>query len=215
MPIRPRLSYANVMSTLAVFLALGGTSYAVARNSIGTRELKDNAVTSRKVRDGAIGRADLARGIVQPGPRGPRGAQGPVGPVGPSEVVQVANEVHVPIPSQAGGQAVPATVTLKPGAWVLEAEASVIYQPPSPGSEWYSCLLRTAAGQTLGRGLERVGTDALGALAGNIAVRGAATFDTPTQVLFLCEHPSTIPGPPAHTESATLTATHVGSVELH
>ena len=32
---RPQLSYANVMSTIAVFIALGGTSYAVARNSVG------------------------------------------------------------------------------------------------------------------------------------------------------------------------------------
>ena len=33
---RPQLSYANVVSTGALFVALGGTSYAVARNSVGT-----------------------------------------------------------------------------------------------------------------------------------------------------------------------------------
>lgn len=45
----PKLSYANVMSTLAVFLARGGTSYAVARNSIATKHLKNSAVTSAKI----------------------------------------------------------------------------------------------------------------------------------------------------------------------
>lgn len=78
---RPRITYANVMSTIAVFLALGGTSYAVARNSIGERELKDSAVTSRKVRDGALQTQDLAPGVLTKGARGPRGPEGPPGPL--------------------------------------------------------------------------------------------------------------------------------------
>jgi hypothetical protein len=79
---RPVLSYANVMSTIGVFIALGGTSYAVARNSIGTRELKNNAVTSAKVRNGSLGAADLKASIRKQGPRGPRGPQGPPGSAG-------------------------------------------------------------------------------------------------------------------------------------
>ena len=74
---RPQLTYANVMSSIAVFLALGGTSYAVARNSIGNRELKNNAVTSSKVRDGSLTARDLSSSS-----RGPRGPQGPQGPAG-------------------------------------------------------------------------------------------------------------------------------------
>ena len=51
------LSYANVMATIAVFIALGGASYAaikVPKNSVGTRQLKNGAVTGAKVKDGAI-----------------------------------------------------------------------------------------------------------------------------------------------------------------
>ena len=71
-----RLSYANVMSSIAVFIALGGTSYAaatLARNSVGSPQLKTgavktpdiagNAVTSAKVRNGTIGTADLAPAV--------------------------------------------------------------------------------------------------------------------------------------------------------
>lgn len=78
---RFRLNYANVVSTLALFLALGGTSYAIARNSVGERELKDGAVSSRKIRDGSIQTGDLASGALVSGARGPRGPVGPPGPL--------------------------------------------------------------------------------------------------------------------------------------
>jgi hypothetical protein len=81
---RPVLTYANVMSTLGVFIALGGTSYAVARNSIGTAQLKNNAVTSGKVRNGALTAKDLSANALKAGPRGPRGQIGPTGATGPA-----------------------------------------------------------------------------------------------------------------------------------
>lgn len=78
---RPQLSYANVMSTIAVFIALGGTSYAVARNSVGNLQLRKNAVTSAKVKDRSLRTSDLALSA-RLGSRGPRGTQGPPGPQG-------------------------------------------------------------------------------------------------------------------------------------
>lgn len=65
---RPTLSYANVMSTLAVMTALGGTSYAattLASSSVTTRALAPGAVTSSKLRNGAVTSAKLARGAVR------------------------------------------------------------------------------------------------------------------------------------------------------
>ena len=55
--IRKRLTYANVMSSIAVFLILGGaTAFAagLAKNSVGSKQLKKNAVTSAKIKNGAI-----------------------------------------------------------------------------------------------------------------------------------------------------------------
>ena len=83
---RPQLTYANVMSTLGVFIALGGTSYAVAklpRNSVGSAQIKKNAVTGSKVRNGSLGISDLSRSARLSGPRGTRGPEGPPGPLGP------------------------------------------------------------------------------------------------------------------------------------
>lgn len=55
---RERLTYANVMSTVAVFLALGGaTALAageLAKHSVGSRQLKSQAVTTGKIANNAV-----------------------------------------------------------------------------------------------------------------------------------------------------------------
>jgi hypothetical protein len=60
--IRKRLSYANVMATLAVFISLGGGALAALRlpaNSVGTRQLKKSAVTGHKVKDASLTGIDI------------------------------------------------------------------------------------------------------------------------------------------------------------
>jgi hypothetical protein len=50
--VRERFTYANVVATLALFLALGGASYAamtLAPNSVGTSQLRSGAVTGSKL----------------------------------------------------------------------------------------------------------------------------------------------------------------------
>jgi hypothetical protein len=51
-------SYANVAATLALVVALGGTGYAAS--TIGTADLKNNAVTSAKIKAGAVKGGDLS-----------------------------------------------------------------------------------------------------------------------------------------------------------
>jgi hypothetical protein len=55
--IRARLSYANVMATIAVFGLLGGVSYAAVnppRNSVGAWEIKKNAVRAAEIATKAV-----------------------------------------------------------------------------------------------------------------------------------------------------------------
>jgi hypothetical protein len=60
---RKRLSYANVMSSLAVFLVLGGgAAFAaghLAKNSVGPKQLKKNAVTARNIKKNAVNGAKV------------------------------------------------------------------------------------------------------------------------------------------------------------
>ena len=73
---RPRSAY-DVIAALALFVALGGSAYAGANlpsNSVGTKQLKDGAVTSPKIADKTRAELHGARGAR--GPRGPRGLRG-------------------------------------------------------------------------------------------------------------------------------------------
>jgi hypothetical protein len=66
--IRKRLTYANVMSSIAVFLILGGaTAFAahqLGKNTVGSKQLKKNAVTTAKIKKEAVGGAKLKKGAV-------------------------------------------------------------------------------------------------------------------------------------------------------
>jgi hypothetical protein len=65
--IRRRLTYANVMSTIAAFLALGGAAVAATqlpKNSVGTKQLKKNAVTASKLKKNAVTAAKIKTGAV-------------------------------------------------------------------------------------------------------------------------------------------------------
>jgi hypothetical protein len=86
-PVRRRPSPATAISLVALFVALGGTSYAainLPRNSVGAAELKRNAVTSSKVKNGTLLKKDFKKGQLTAGPTGPKGDRGDVGPAGPA-----------------------------------------------------------------------------------------------------------------------------------
>src|SRR5438067_4022237 len=64
--LRPRVTFANVVSILALFVALGGTTYAAA--TIGSNEIKTNAVLSRHIKNGQVKTNDLGDNSVN-GPK--------------------------------------------------------------------------------------------------------------------------------------------------
>lgn len=75
----------HAVAYLAIFVALGGTSYAavkVAKNSVATKQLKSNAVNSAKVKNGSLLAAEFGSAQVPKGARGAKGDTGDQGAVG-------------------------------------------------------------------------------------------------------------------------------------
>jgi hypothetical protein len=107
-----------LVALLALFVALGGSSYAalqVPNNSVGSKKLKNNAVTTNKIKNGAVNsnkvkngsllNSDFKAGQLPAGPQGPRGLTGERGPQGKRGERRLQGEVGPPGPATgaAGG----------------------------------------------------------------------------------------------------------------
>lgn len=60
--MRSRLTYANVMSSIAVFAALGGSAFAASK--ITGADVRNNSLTGADVRNRSLTGADLRRGVL-------------------------------------------------------------------------------------------------------------------------------------------------------
>jgi hypothetical protein len=88
--LRNHLSYANVVSSLCLFILLGGSAYAAAKigsgqvkdNSIQSKDIKNSTITGKDVRNKSLTKSDFKAGQLPAGltgPQGPQGAQGVAG----------------------------------------------------------------------------------------------------------------------------------------
>lgn len=149
--LRRHLTYANVVASLALFLALGGAAFAATqlpRNSVGTGQLKAEAVTAGKI-------AKRTRHQLQ-GSRGPQGPQGPQGKTGAKGATGARGATGATGAKGAAGtdgtgpafevfatnKAIPGPIaaqTLAAGAYVLSADVTVT--SAAPGVSSVSCTL--------------------------------------------------------------------------
>ncbi|MGV1047541.1 MAG: hypothetical protein ACOYD4_03320 [Solirubrobacterales bacterium] len=84
---RGKITYANVVATVALFIALGGAAYAATqppKNSVGSRQLRKGAVRTSDIGDGAVtlSKIETAARLALQGAEGQRGSQGPAGTFG-------------------------------------------------------------------------------------------------------------------------------------
>jgi hypothetical protein len=176
--LKSGLTYANVMATIAVFLALGGGAYAalkLPKNSVGPQQIKKGAVSSSKIKDASLLIEDFKAGQVpagRPGERGPKGdtggagAQGVQGERGPSDVYSAR------IGEFAASYTLPKTVPA--GNYLISAKVDTFNPSATVTEQNPSCTL-TAAGTTVDLGF---GGSLPPSAEGQIAVRGTATIPT-------------------------------------
>jgi hypothetical protein len=101
----------QLVGYIALFTALGGVSYAAVKlpaNSVGTKQLKNGAVTGRKVKPNSLLAKDFKAGQLPSGPRGLQGVPGGQGPQGsqgiPGQSGTIGNGTTIQ-GAQAGGLA--------------------------------------------------------------------------------------------------------------
>lgn len=199
--LRRHLTYANIVASFALFLALGGAAYAATqlpRNSVGTGQLKPEAVTAGKI-------AKKTRNQLQ-GARGPAGQQGPAGKNGAKGAAGAKGATGVKGDTGARGPAGPAgTDGTGPAFEVVKTSGglngTIMSQAVPAGSYVESATLfvrnlsSTEAGLVV-CGIGPEGNDSAGATipvdgSTTIPVSRVATFGAQTEVSVGC---STIGG---------------------
>lgn len=139
--LRSKLTYANVISTLCLFLVLGGgaalAAGKLAKNSVGTRQIKNGAITGPKIRKGSIEATKLTSLAITTlkGNAGPKGAKGTTGAKGATGAKGDRGAV---------GPQGPAGAAANPGASAtVLISPSVGFQGTHPG---FSAVERAALG---------------------------------------------------------------------
>ena len=158
--VRARLSYSNVIATLALFIALGGAALAAGlpRHSVGSRQLKRGAVSAAALSRGAVTQSKLAQGSVVAGKLAPDSVSATsigtgaltAGKLAPNAVTGGAIAPGVIDPGKLAPNAV-TTPKISNGAVTLA----------KLGNEIAPLLGTLRAGQTL-RGVFNLGTEATG-----------------------------------------------------
>ena len=141
--LRSRLTYANVMATVAVFIALGGSGYAaitLPKNSVKAKQIAPRAVQSSEAHNLTL--RDFRRGVRAKlkGEKGDPGLQGIQGPQGPQGVPGTARAYAIIDPS---------TCTTTAGSCTLVRAKNVVAARRSPNNpDGFYCV-------TTGSGIDR------------------------------------------------------------
>jgi hypothetical protein len=153
----------NLVAYVALFVALGGSSYAAVRlapGSVGTRELAKGAVTHKKlavgsvgsgnVVDGSLGRADFRAGVLGQGAKGDPGAVGPAGRAGGAFVGARARFSGSVVAGHGGSTDVPlggAGWTQEAGEVDLIAGSVTVTTPPACTGSFGNALVVSVDGR--------------------------------------------------------------------
>ena len=144
-----RINYANVVATLALFAALGGTSYAALRvtgknvknSSLTGVDVKNSSLTTSDVKDRSLLSKDFKAGQLPAGAKGDKGDTGAAGAAGAPGVTNVttrANTTSAPVGSSdvtASCQAGEKAVGGGPSYTNDEPEITVQQSKPSPATD--------------------------------------------------------------------------------
>jgi Collagen triple helix repeat (20 copies) len=212
--VRRHLSYANVVASLALFLALGGAAFAATqlpRNSVGTGQLKPGAVTSGKIAKKTRNQLTGAQG-----PAGPQGKTGPKGSAGARGATGSKGDTGARGP--AGVDAGPATEVFREVAKLIgTAPTQVLAQNLSPGAYVITAnVVLVEAGTTMkivncqldGGGLAETAVNGAEGIAATVTLSTTETLGAAGTATLACE---TEAGGEVNAVYANLVATRVAS----
>jgi hypothetical protein len=228
--VRSRFTYANLMATVAVFVALGGSSYAalsvtgkdVRNSSLTGKDIKNSSLSTKDVKNRSLLAEDFGAGQLPPGPQGAKGdtggqgqqgiegRPGPPGETGPSDAYFKRNTEPTPLGANAQTEVLQMSV---PQAGDYTYTATVSVNTNASEGHFVVCSV-TGPGGSQGS----PGESALGAGAGysrydTLTIQGVAN-DAPAAGVFRLRCATNATDGITLAQGKSLLATRVGSVAL-
>ena len=185
--LRQRPSPAMIVACIALMFAMGGTGYAaikLPKNSVGSKQIRSNAVSASKVKDRSLLATDFAAGQLPAGPQGPAGSAGPAGstgPRGPSDAIYKRDPSFVDV---TGAKTTVVSVTLPAGSWVVTG-GGVVNNNASANSN-AGCELNIAGVVVDTEDLIVLGPNLAVGERESVTLTGAKTVTAPTPAQFRC-----------------------------
>lgn len=200
--MRKHISPALVISVIALFVALGGSSYAalkLPKNSVGEKQIRKSAVTSVKVKDGSLLATDFRNGQLPRGEKGEPGATGATGARGPSDGYVGSRQ----------------TIPMQP----LDTVAlPVVVSPQLPAGNYIAMARTNIAGFGVASGIAcSFGDDSVGSLATNagslipLSLVSGFRLTEPGRITMFCQLGS---GSGASVKEASISAIRVESLAI-
>jgi hypothetical protein len=181
--LRPKLTYSNVIATIALFIALGGAAVAagVPKRSVGPKQLKRGAVTTAAIRKAAVTSGKIAPKAVVAGKLGPNAvlpgniANGAItsAKIGAGAVIASSIKNGVITTNKLTNNAV-TTAKLAAGSVTTPILANGAVTPAKLSSDFGPIVSTLKSGQTL-RGVFDLGAPGVGAF----LERSAVSFQFP------------------------------------
>ena len=197
------------VALVALMVALGGTGYAaieLPKNSVGTKQIKKNAVTGAKVKNGSLLSRDFAAGQI---PRGDRG------PAGPSNVLFASDPDGVEVNKAAGSSATILKMPSVPaGSYLVLGTVNAFkgFSNDSPAIDRFTCWM-TINGNRLPNDSAGAAALTTTAFVQMITVHEAITLSQTSQVALVCGHDSEESTNPVIFGYPRLSLTHTGAIK--
>ena len=162
---RIRLSFTNVFVTVALFAALGGTSYAALQ--VTGKKIKNESITGKDVKNFSLAKGDLGKGLLESTRATPL-----------NSVAYQAERVAGPAGVAPGDYVTVATLNVPPGAYVINAKVDLTSADFDAGK----CQLSAGArSDSVTRGLRSDGTSEA------LNLQAATTFPGPAAITLACK----------------------------
>ena len=183
--MKNRLSYASVTATIALFIAIGGTTAVSATVLLTGKSVKDESITGADIQNGSLTGADVRAGSLGSnsfspaaranlrGAKGDTGATGEAGPAGPKGAAGQGVETTVATGDDVAGyqDLTPLATTTLPGAGDYVVFARITATNTGTVDEYLNCGLFSDDGQAGGGGLNvPAGTTVTGSSVGAMSV---------------------------------------------